>query len=524
MGARALTPLATARAAAGYTQESLAVALKVERTTIGRWERGVQSPQPWQRHALASALQVSLDELDQLLRRTARRSSATTDPTMALPPGPTDLELGPTPPATREHEAAAEAGVIHATIPRLRRALDRLDVPDDGPTRTPADLWGEIVRATDDRLQARYGNLARCLPDLIAELARVGQFGDASNRRHAAALLTLALRAADGLAFKFGYLDLSARLIDLMRSVAEIAENPLLLATVAYVRTETFFATGDLDTAARALELAADHVPALDIPSALAAFGALHMRAAVVAGRAGKPDRAADHLREARRAAAAVPEGVYQGTAFGPASLRIHELAVAVELRDPLGIERAASWHPPAELPAERRSHYFIDLARAQLALGHHEDAYLCLQAARQAAPEHTHRSASPSPRCCAPTLPPPRDCSTSPPGPALADPPADGRSVRKQQVRQVVEGIDHPVRVATHQGVVSPEIAPRAAPDQRRAEPRRLRGHDVVVPMVTHVHRLARPARHHLGNAGEELERRLGDTPLTRRGDPVRR
>lgn len=154
------------------------------------------------------------------------------------------------------------------------------------------------------------------------------------------------------------------------------------------MRTETFFANGDLDTAARALELAADHVPDLDTASA--AFGALHMRAAVVAGRAGKPDRAAEHLREARRAATAVPEGVYQGTAFGPASLRIHELAVAVELRDPLGIERAAAWQPPDTLPAERRSHYFIDLARAQLTLGRHEGAYLCLQAARQAAPEHT--------------------------------------------------------------------------------------------------------------------------------------
>ncbi|WP_173130496.1 hypothetical protein [Kibdelosporangium persicum] len=61
-----------------------------------------------------------------------------------------------------------------------------------------------------------------------------------------AALLTLALRAADGVAFKYGYVDLPARLIDLMRSAAQLAEDPLLLAAVAYVRTETFFATGHL--------------------------------------------------------------------------------------------------------------------------------------------------------------------------------------------------------------------------------------------------------------------------------------
>ncbi|MFS8104067.1 helix-turn-helix domain-containing protein [Lentzea alba] len=392
MAARPLTPLAAAREAAGYTQESLALALKVERTTIGRWERGVQSPQPWQRPGLAHALQVSLEELDDLLRHTVRRSSRTASPVILDAPTIAVDVVGPTPSASdsREREPAAEVDVIHAAIPRLRRALDRLDLPDDGPTRSPAGLYGEIARASDDRLQSRYGSLVRRLPDLITELARVGQLGGSADRRHAAALLTLALRAADGVAFKFGYLDLSARLIDLMRSAAQLAEDPLLLAAVAYVRTETFFASGDLDIAARALELAADRVPDLETASASAAFGALHMRAAVVAGRAGKPDRAADHLREARRASTVVPEGVYRGTAFGPASLRIHELAVAVELRDPVGIERAAAWQPPSSLPAERRSHYFIDLARAQLTLGRHEDAYLCLQAARQAAPEHT--------------------------------------------------------------------------------------------------------------------------------------
>ncbi|MFC0105544.1 hypothetical protein [Kibdelosporangium aridum] len=284
----------------------------------------------------------------------------------------------------------SELDVVHASIPRLRRALDRLDLPDDGPTRSLSDLQGEIHSANDDRLQARYGKLARWLPDLIAELARAGQLCGGADRGHAATLLTLALRAADGVAFKFGYLDLSARLIDLMRSKARLAEEALLLAAVAYVRTETYFASGDLDTAAQALEIAADQVPATGSSSAMAALGALHMRAAVVSGRAGKGERAAAHLAEARRAAADVPEGVYHGTAFGPSSLRIHELAVAVELRDPRGIERARSWQPPRGLPAERRSHYYIDLARAQIALGHHEDARFCLETARRTAPEHT--------------------------------------------------------------------------------------------------------------------------------------
>jgi len=46
--ARPSRPLANRRVVAGYTQDGLAEALGVDRTTIGRWERGAQLPQPWQ--------------------------------------------------------------------------------------------------------------------------------------------------------------------------------------------------------------------------------------------------------------------------------------------------------------------------------------------------------------------------------------------------------------------------------------------------------------------------------------------
>jgi hypothetical protein len=205
-------------------------------------------------------------------------------------------------------------------------------------------------------------------------------------------LLTLALRAADGLAYKYGYVDLSARIIDVMRGWAEMSSDPLLRAMTAYVRTENFFVTGDLTTASRLLVAAADELPVrVTEPAATSAsFGALHMRAAVVAARRGKADLAQDHLNEARRSARRVPEAVYLGTAFGPASVRIHELAVAVELGDsPAAIERAALWHPPASLPAERRSHYYIDLGRAELSLGHYREAWRSVYTAKQIAPEH---------------------------------------------------------------------------------------------------------------------------------------
>ncbi|MEO3819300.1 helix-turn-helix transcriptional regulator [Plantactinospora sp. B24E8] len=55
------------RKALGYTQESLAETLGVDRTTIVRWERGESQPLPWVRKPLAAALDVSLAELDDLI-------------------------------------------------------------------------------------------------------------------------------------------------------------------------------------------------------------------------------------------------------------------------------------------------------------------------------------------------------------------------------------------------------------------------------------------------------------------------
>lgn len=64
--------LAQRRKTLGLTQEDLAAILKVERTTVARWERGESNPLPWMRHRLARALMVSLDRLQELLDGEAR--------------------------------------------------------------------------------------------------------------------------------------------------------------------------------------------------------------------------------------------------------------------------------------------------------------------------------------------------------------------------------------------------------------------------------------------------------------------
>ena len=86
-----------------------------------------------------------------------------------------------------------------------------------------------------------------------------------------------------------------------------------------------------------------------------------------------------------------MPDGVYHGTAFGPGSVRIHELALAVEIGDVArAIKLAGQWQPPHALPAERRSHFHIEAARAYCWAGNREQAITALWQARTAAPQHT--------------------------------------------------------------------------------------------------------------------------------------
>ena len=59
--------LARRRKSLGFSQECLAVTLGVDRTTVGRWERGETDPHPYIRARLSGALQVTSAELDTLI-------------------------------------------------------------------------------------------------------------------------------------------------------------------------------------------------------------------------------------------------------------------------------------------------------------------------------------------------------------------------------------------------------------------------------------------------------------------------
>ncbi|MER7500421.1 helix-turn-helix transcriptional regulator [Nonomuraea pusilla] len=343
------------RSVARLTQQQLADAAAIHVGTLRKIERGVRGVSDSVLEAIAAALGI--------------------DPSLLQ--------------ADREQ---ASTRIQHA-LPAISAAIAAYDLPEDGPIRPLTQLRAAVDEAVRWRLAAQYVQIASRLPELLAELFRAFHIAPAEQRPHLAALLVAACRSADAVAYKAGAHDLSARLIDLMRWAAPAADDHLLDSTVAYVRTETFFAAGTHAVGLRALEHALDATPSPRWPAVIAARGALHMRAAVIAGRAGNATAADTHLAEARLLGDHVPEAIYSGTAFGPSSVRIHEVSVAVSLGSDhvqRALEVARQWAPPVDLPAERRSGFYIELARAQLWAGLAADAFESLKVARKIAPQHT--------------------------------------------------------------------------------------------------------------------------------------
>ncbi|MER5355704.1 helix-turn-helix transcriptional regulator [Kitasatospora sp. NPDC002551] len=300
--------------------------------------------------------------------------------------------LGTTPEELLSGPARTDSRV-HQTIPELRRAIAVYDLPEDGPVRPLAQIAADVATAVDDRVQSQYVRLGDQMPSLLDELFRAVDQARGRQREEAARLLALAARSADAVAYKYDYRDLSARLVELMRWSAGLADDPALTAAAAYVRMEVYFASRQLGPGLRSLRRALDQMPAPTTERLAAAAAALHMRAAVAAGRMQSADDARAHLREAEALASRVRERLYDGTAVGPDSLEIHRLSVAVELGEEADLQEAVAaatrWAPPRTLPAERRSHYYIDLARAQVQLGRPQHAAESLLVARQIAPLH---------------------------------------------------------------------------------------------------------------------------------------
>jgi transcriptional regulator with XRE-family HTH domain len=343
------------------TQQELADLAGVSKSTISQVERG--KPGSWELAiAVARALRVDASALLGT------------------------LQVDPSEPLSR----------VALALPAIRHALAVYDCPPD-PFKPPRGL-GALADAVDEacrkRLDSKYVPLAESIAELVLELTVVAHRCSGREREQAFWLLAAAYRCADAVAHKTGHLDLSATAIDRIGWAAERSGDELMVGTATYVRAEIFFETGAIDPGLRLIAEAAEPLASRTTGDVRAAsvYGALHARAAVLAAKGAKAQDAHTHLRIAQAAAAAMgADREYLYTCFGPSNVKIHEVAVAVELGDSAAALAAAEgWVPPASLPAERASHHLIDLARAQVWERDFTGAITSLVKARKLAPQHT--------------------------------------------------------------------------------------------------------------------------------------
>ncbi|MFD9445999.1 XRE family transcriptional regulator, partial [Streptomyces sp. NPDC060001] len=283
------------------------------------------------------------------------------------------------------------------------------DSPDDltvAPRPLPV-LAAEMHAVAQMRQDGQYVKFAPLLPGVLEELTHTALGATSEEeRRRAYWWLARGYRAANSLAHKLGYHDLSATAVDRAHWAADRSGDPLMQVTAAYLRAGGMIRMGAFGSARRLLEGLEGEVERLAPEAAMseahvALQGAIYLKLAILEARAGRPEAARHRMEEARVAAGMVGgDTSHYEMSFGPANLRIHEVAALIDqgdaeqalarLREWGAEQDQAEWEVPAGLAAERVSHHHIDVAAARLAEGDREGALADMLAARAASAPHT--------------------------------------------------------------------------------------------------------------------------------------
>lgn len=274
-------------------------------------------------------------------------------------------------------------------VPILRRTLAAVDLMGEDIEPEPlAQLRSKVLQVGKWRRGTQYKKISEVLPDLVDHLLVAGQ----DEGEPAYALLVDTYRAANTLAHKLGYSDLSMTATERMEWAAHKSGDPLRLASVYYLKAATLARIGAGKPALRLLDRAMADIESLvgTDPTAAAVYSTLHMRAGTIAATLADADTSRSHLDEAAQLAQRFPEGVVYDTVVGTTNVKLFRLAAEVDLGNPeAAVELAAGTRLPKDLAKERKTYFWLDSARAHLYAGDPDAAIEALLESRAVAPEH---------------------------------------------------------------------------------------------------------------------------------------
>ncbi|MFF3398968.1 helix-turn-helix domain-containing protein [Streptomyces sp. NPDC002659] len=285
---------------------------------------------------------------------------------------------------------------MDALIQPIREGLENWDVALDWETapRPVALIRADVQRALVQRRQAQYTDMVRDLPSLIDESVQAVHTSTGEEQRQAYECLAGTFRCVFTVAWKFGFIDLATVALDRLAWTAPRADEPGLVAMYSFLRAQTTLSSGRYDVGMRVVDRALRELEGENTrrPAGIEAMrGMLHLRAAVIAGRAKDRDHAEARLAEARAIARQTGELPDFGVTWGPTNVGVHAVAMASEMDEfGLAIELAKDVRIPPGWTRSRAGHHWMDLGRAHAWAGHPEQALDCLQRARRIAPQQT--------------------------------------------------------------------------------------------------------------------------------------
>ncbi|OLF08932.1 transcriptional regulator [Actinophytocola xanthii] len=261
----------------------------------------------------------------------------------------------------------------------------------------PVASWAE--NAFTDYQGGRIGRVVAALPRLIETAQRMeAAGGDRPYRRRCAAVSARVHHLAATTLAKIGEADLGWIAAERAMQAADIADDPLVLASAARSATHALLAVGRFEDALRLGTAAAGWLaPRMKDgdPAALSLYGMLHLRSAIAAAR--QQDRSLTNELLAKAETAAHTLGTdanHWATGFGPTNVALHRISASLDLGDvPLVVEQAGRVDT-GSLPVERQVVHLIDYARALSLLARDDDALQVLWSAEEKSPQLVRHSA----------------------------------------------------------------------------------------------------------------------------------
>jgi transcriptional regulator with XRE-family HTH domain len=330
--------IAAERRRRGLSQPELARMVDRSVAWVSQVERGVRKVDRMSvLEALAAALEVPLAEL------------AAEAPVVAA--------------VTEEPPGAGGLRLVLSGAYALRAMLDGRRSPALSTLRTKARKAWELTHA------GRYTELTELLRGLVPDLETAARAVAEDQRTEVFELMASTYQACSAALAELGEPEAAWIAADRAMAAAERAGNPMLVAAGAFRLVFVFInarhygqAEETARTAAEALQPMADQGD----PQAMSLWGGLNLQRAIVAAHVNDPDLAYSQLERVSQVAGRLGEGRNEyNTEFGPANVRLYEIAVAVELGDAGRALRAAAAVDTSGLSAERQARMLIDVARA---------------------------------------------------------------------------------------------------------------------------------------------------------------